>query len=207
MMHMIVFYDYKRVIFGKSQIMYKGKWYLVLYACEEYVIIRLRNKYVKLNKYDVEDCTYHNTIIDAKDETIRLRNYSELQEVIREGEMVIARDYDIDEIEACKQDMELYKSDNFKLFFLSGMLTRINLYSDNEELNRRFTSFVIAISNLPIGCNRRGINIIVVDSFESRYYSMINMLLNKYSITTDADAIRCLSYRFIIDLLYIIEGD
>lgn len=204
---MIIFYDHTRAIHGKSEIMYRGKWYLLLYACADYVIIRLRNKYTKIDKFDVEDCTYHNTILDEKEQVIRLRNRAELMDVIREGEMVIANNYDIDEIEACKQDMELYKSVNFKMFFLSGMLTRFKLQSDNVELNERFKSFVLEISKLPIGCNRRGINIILVDNFEPRHYSMINMLLNKYNIKTDADAIRCLSYRFIIDLLYIVEGD
>lgn len=208
---MIIFYDPKRVIFGKSEIMYKGKWYLVLYANSDYVIIRLRGKYVKIDKYDVEDCEYNSTFrrYDEKGKLVevRRRTNSELQEAIREGEMNIAYNYDVDEIDACKQDMELYKSVNFKILFLSGMLTKLHLTSDNTDLYERFNKFVSMIAILPMGDTRRGINICMVDCFEPMYFSSINEILDKYAIYTDRDAIRCLTFKFVIDLLYILEDE
>lgn len=202
-----VFYNYERAICGKSKIMYRGKWYLLLYACEDYVIIKLRGKYTKIDKYDVEDCTYHNTVVDEKDKCVRQRTGSELKAVIREGEAIIACGYDVDEIEACKQGLELYKSVNLNVLFLSGMLVKYSLKSDDELLYKRFNKFVSMISELPLGDTRRGINICMIESFEPMFYSCINEILEKYAIYTDRDAIRCLSFKFIIDLLYIIEGD
>lgn len=203
---MRIFYDYKRAICGESKIMYRGKWYLLLDATEEYVIIRCRNKYVKIDKYDVEDCTYHNVIYE-KNGMPRLANARELAEIRRSAEFNITTNYDVDEILACKQDMELHKSKNFKLFFLSGMLTRFTFNSNNTELYNMFDKFMKRVSALPLGDNRHGINMAMVDIIPPVYYSTMNALFNKFNIFTDSDAIRCLSYNFVINLLYIIEGE
>lgn len=200
-----VFYDYDKVVFGKSKIMYRGKWYLLLYANEDFVIIKLRNQYTKIDKYDVEDCMYHNTIIDERDGCMRLRNRIEMTDVINEGQYVIDTQYDRDAIEACKQDMEVYYSKTLTLFFLSGMLARVKPIGDNDEMAERFGQFVYGVSKLKDSNMRKGINRLVANCFDGNY-SMINVIMRKHGIKCDSDAMLCLGYRFVMDLLYVIEG-
>lgn len=202
-----VFYDCSNIIAGKSTIMYKGKWYVVLYACTAYVIVKIRNKYTKIDRYDVEDCEYNNFVYDDGG-NIRKCNNTELLGLIRDGEYVISTNYDADEIEACKEDMELYKSTNFKLFFLSGMLAKMEINSGNEELFESFKSFIFGLTKIVDNRkNRITINRCVVNSFKPKYYSLINALLVKYGIICDTDSFKCLSYQFIIELLHIIESE
>lgn len=200
-----VFYDINRVVFGKSKIMYRRKWYLLLYATQDYVIIRLRNKYTKLDKYDVEDCTYNNTVIDEHDGCIRMRTRAEMLEVIREGQDVLATQYDLDAIEACKQDMELYYSKELTLFFLSGMLTNVKATNGNTEAEQRFRQFVVGVSRLGNSTQRKGINKLITRCFD-KDYSTINFIMRKHGIMCDSDSMLCLQYKFVMDLLYVIEG-
>lgn len=200
-----IFYDYKKVIVGLSEIMYHGKWYLCLYACESYVIIYYRNNYVKLDKYEVEDCEYNITVYDD-DGSCRVANNSELMQMIEDGKYALM-DYDMDAVEACKSDMELIRTNDLKLYFLSGTLTKVTNNSDNEELQTKFHNIVTRVSELPMGEDRRGLNIIFIDNLKPNSLKLINIVLRKYRINTDNEAIRCLDYRFIMDLVAILEGE
>lgn len=202
---MIICYDLKRIIVGISEVLYRCKWYTILYAEETYVIIQYANRYTKLMSYEIEDTEY-NTIVETETDII-LPTSKDIEKFKRDGEYVIRTYYDIDSIEACKRDMELIKTNNLKLYFTSGMLTMVEPNSNNLEICSIFKSVVKGLLNIPLGDNRRGINIVMVDNMQTTMFNSFNSLLDKYDITTDNDAIKCLNYKFILELSYMLEGE
>ena len=80
---MYIFYNNDKIIVGISKVMYREKWYTVLYKSSEidYLIIKYKGEYVKIDKSDVDDCSYNNITTD-KDGNIVLMKGEQLSNLI-----------------------------------------------------------------------------------------------------------------------------
>lgn len=206
----VIFYDNERLIVGISEIMYKSKWYVVLFKSDiqSFVVIRKCNKYLRLNQYDIEDAKYNDTI--EKDNVIILMSESEILRLKESGRHRLKYEYDIHQIYAVAHDMKLEYSKIFSLFFKDKKLVTISPLSSDEYSNiysKWFIKLLGEFEKLYCYNNRCCINKIMIQYFPSELYAPFNEFLLYNHIHSDYDIAKViLNYSFVMGLIALLDS-
>lgn len=199
-----VFYNNRNVVVGKSQIMYNGKWYVVLYKTdvEDYLIIKYKGEYIKVYKFDVEDCKYNNTTLDNHDCLVLMKG-QQLMELIEQGKQYIIQNYNIYQIYALVYDYKIYESKHIILYFdnQQKIINHVILDENGEWLINLINKFL----SIRISVGRRNINKVIINEFHSSLYSTINEILYNCGIYKDNDNYKFKNYDVIIPFVELIE--